>query len=488
VSAQDLAAGSFAEPHDVTTRDGETAEVDLELAHSASVAGIVVDQTGAPVPDVYVSLVAGDDGGSAATDAAGAFRIRSLAGGRDYTASVYPFAETDVGAFAGRLSPIHVPDARAEVTGVRLVIDHARLDIRGTVVDEHGAPAPDVRVEIAGLFSDRDPPPDALMSLLPVTLQPNPGVLSPQPTAVTDAAGGFVLRGLSAARYDLRARASDGGDVRANDIAAGSTNVVITLPASGAIDGELVGFGPDASVVASDHRDTLRAAAIAGGHYSVHGLRAGRYSIRARDGAGADARTVDVVAGSTTQADLRSHGAGRIEGRVVELGSGAPVGGARCVASAAMNGFAPWWDGDAAATTRDDGRFSLDPAPAGRTRVICMGTATTSRAQRDADVPVAGATAIQIEVVHTANRGGVAGFTMFDDQLPPTVVGILPDGPAARAGLAIGDQIASIDGASTDDFGAGGTAALIANHAPGSTVVLGVIRHGVRSTVSLVLR
>src|SRR5205814_280986 len=72
------------------------------------------------------------------------------------------------------------------------------------------------------------------------------------------------------------------------------------------------------------------------------------------------------------------------------------------------------------------------------------------------------------------------GFTFWTPPLPPVLGQVMPDGPAARAGLRAGDLIEAIDGTSVHDFRE--IVALISAH-PGERVTIdyarGVVAHRV---------
>ena len=120
-------------------------------------------------------------------------------------------------------------------------------------------------------------------------------------------------------------------------------------------------------------------------------------------------------------------------------------------------------------------------------RAIFRGSAKEAGAERDIDVPADHEVRVELEAV--ANIPGGAedpAFTMLEDVLPATILSIRGD-PAQSAGLAAGDQIASVDGISTALFGPAGVQQLLANHAPGTTATIGVVRGGARLTIALPL-
>jgi S1-C subfamily serine protease len=78
------------------------------------------------------------------------------------------------------------------------------------------------------------------------------------------------------------------------------------------------------------------------------------------------------------------------------------------------------------------------------------------------------------------------GVTMSaDESLPPTIESLDPDGPAALAGLQSGDIIFSVDHTEVCDATAVGV--VLADHAPGDTVVVIVERDGQRVRHEVVL-
>ncbi|MEO8706405.1 MAG: sigma-70 family RNA polymerase sigma factor [Kofleriaceae bacterium] len=485
--------GASSEERRIEVPAGVVTHADAELTVAASISGNVLDEHGAPIAAAYVRVEAEGDGGEAMSDAAGAFTIRALRGGADYQPRVSP-SPIEAPAFAsasgGELAVIHVPDAHTTVTGVKLVIRHVRGRIRGRVVDDRGAPIPDARVEIStGVFPENASPlGPVVLSMLPTSFLPNPGILSAGPSAMTDVAGRFELHDLVVGRYDVIAYGADGSSVTGRDIATGTEAATLTIARAGAIEGTLVGFSATPSIFATDHVYNEQIAIPDGPRFAFRGLSPGTYTVSARDSGGAESRAVEVHAGATARVELRSRGSGRIEGRVIELGTGAAVVGLRCVAAPAASGFGQWWNGDVESHTDATGRFSISPAPAGGVHVECWGAAW-SRAQREVIVASgAGATSVELVSVRTSDHPSNPGFSMYNEQLPPTVAGIDPHGAAAEAGIIVGDQISTIDGISVEPFGVGGLATLLGRHPAGSVAALVIVRGSSRRTVALTLR
>jgi hypothetical protein len=88
---------------------------------------------------------------------------------------------------------------------------------------------------------------------------------------------------------------------------------------------------------------------------------------------------------------------------------------------------------------------------------------------------------------HTSSTKVRLGVTLADDPAGAMTIGkIDPDGPAAAAGLQVGDAIVSIDGISVLDVSAIGAA--LSNRAPGDTVAVTVLRDAAQLTVAVTLQ
>lgn len=475
VSGWSVDAKAFTMGKPVHLAAGEDRTQDLELDLAGEVKGTVVDEAGTPVAGVYVDieLVEGGDHGDSMTDAAGNFDCGSLAGG-EYTAKVAPSPSSGqqfVPATGDKFPTLSVPKDGV-ITGVRLAIKNERLSIRGTVIDDTGAPVPDVHVEAIGHGFP------VMMSLASV---------------MTDANGKFVIGNLARGTYNVHAHASDGSETEVLDIAAAGDPVTITLARPGAIEGTLVGFSTTPIVESNTLTADLHiggTAVVEGNTFSIVGLPAGKYTVEAKAGIEIDGVAVDVRSGETAHVTLTSRGAGHVDGVVTELGTKLPVQGMRCDGNLSMGGqmgpSPP--DESRQAFTDAAGHFSL-ATPTGKVRVFCFNPAGGPLSVAGTDVEVALGTVPHVDLVSVRATSGNApanvGFDLVPLNLPITVNTVEPAGPAAAAGIAPGDHLVTIDGQSLQGMLPQGVQVMLSNHHPGSTITLALERGGVARTAKI---
>jgi C-terminal processing protease CtpA/Prc len=72
-----------------------------------------------------------------------------------------------------------------------------------------------------------------------------------------------------------------------------------------------------------------------------------------------------------------------------------------------------------------------------------------------------------------AEPGTIGASLRGDSEMPPTVVSLIPDGPAEKAGVELGDQISAVDGKSVTGVS---EAVMRIRGAPGTPVQLAVQR------------
>jgi RNA polymerase sigma-70 factor (ECF subfamily) len=466
---------SATKPVHLAAGEEQTHDVDLDLA--GEVQGTVVDESGKPVAGAYVRMDDTDhtDHCEAITGSGGDFDCPMLAGG-EYIATVAPSASTGQAfapAVGDKFGTITVPKDGV-VTGVTLAIKNERLAIRGTVVDDTGAPVPDVHVEAIGHG-------------FIVTM----GFAS----AMSDASGNFEVTNLARGTYNLHAHAANGAETEVLGIAT-SDPVTIKLPRPGAIEGTLVGFSTTPAV----ETHTLMAdlhnggwAIVEGNTFSQIGLTPGKYTVEAKAGIETDGAAVEVRAGETAHITLTNRGTGRVEGTVTELGAKAPVVGMRCDGNLSMGGQMGMSPPDESrqAFTDAAGHFSLT-TPTGHVRVFCFPTSGPPISVAGTDVDVSPGRIPHVDLVAVrptfGNSPAKVGFDLVPLNLPITVNTVDPAGPAAAAGIAPGDHIVTVDGQSLQGMLPEGVNIMLFNHHAGSTITLGLERGGSVRTAKIAAR
>jgi RNA polymerase sigma factor (sigma-70 family) len=231
-------------------------------------------------------------------------------------------------------------------------------------------------------------------------------------------------------------------------------------------------------------------AIVDGATFSKIGLPPGRYAVEAKAGAEVDGRSVEVRPGQAVHVTLRRRGAGTVEGTVTELAAHKPVAGMRRDANLSMGGQMSGSPPDPSrqAFTDAAGHFVVN-APVGRVRIFCFSPNGGPLSPAGADVEVTSAAPARANVFSVrATFGGSpgdAGFTVAPSLLPLTVGQVAAKGPAAATGLAAGDHLVTIDGASLQGVLPDGAMVLLMNHRPGSGVRLGIEHDGVVRTIEI---
>ncbi|MEO6772628.1 MAG: sigma-70 family RNA polymerase sigma factor [Kofleriaceae bacterium] len=455
-------------PLDVTITSAAQV-IDLDLAASSTIRGQILDVRGAPVTDAFIVARASahpSDQCTGATDDTGAFACSGLHGG-DYDLAAYPAPGTRP-FHATSNPPIHVDrggDAKVTVT-----VDAGLLAIRGTVVDDTGAPIADALVEALS------------SSTAPVSI-----TIEPMPSVRTDGAGAFTIERLAAGTYNLRAHAGEGGETVRAGIAAGDTGVEIRIARAGSIAGDLVGFTTPPEVTI--HRVTFNGgvsatATVDGATFMATGLEPGTYRLEAFDhavGQEADATTVAVESGRSAHATLTSRARGSVEATVLDATTRVPVPGLDCHVAAVSDGqigCCGWLFGRAGVVSDAGGHVRLD-SPAGAVRVFCLQNvedAPYSWASGDATVPAGGTGTTEVLAAPRVYPRSDVGFYAQNFASPPSITWIDPAGPAAHSGLVVGDVIIALDGVRVATMAPSAMMTLATNHRPGSLLLVGTPR------------
>ncbi len=481
VSATSEELGASEEPVALTVGEGDDRTVDIVMNLAAAISGTVVDEQGHPVTGVVVrwtNELTGDLG-KGVTDSAGRYRCTAMTGGGKYRAAVasgvraatYPPA-------AGTMYPeLDVPDGTADLHDARIAIQYQMLAIAGRVTDAAGAPVADAVVKATEMPPNGTPTFHSWMKL---------------PQTFTDGDGAFTLPGLPAGVYALGARSADGGEGTAAGIAAGSTTAAIRIERLGAITGSLAGFPATPIVYVADAVppiDATQADAVDPTSFHIGGLRPGRYVVNASTEHDGDAKLVDVVSGQTTAVALVARGHAAVDVTVLDFKTRAPIAGAGCHVASAIDGISGItnWSARAAPTTDATGHAELDPVPAGPGIALCV-TSSLSMSTPSADVALAAGSRSHVQLLSVPMTTGFpvtigAGFDWRTAS--PRFASVDANGPAANAGLQVGDLVTAVDGASVAGVNGEGVAALIAAHTAGAPIQLGIARGAAQLSVSV---
>ncbi|MBA3818450.1 MAG: carboxypeptidase regulatory-like domain-containing protein, partial [Deltaproteobacteria bacterium] len=303
----------------ITVSDRAVSGVELVMKAGGVLAGAVLDLKEQPVPYATVRVAAASESmqmtvaRQVTADDKGAFEIRGL-----QRAKLDVRAESD--AAASKLEAVDLTE-RTDRRDLRLVLDVTGT-IAGIVVDDAGAPVPEVQVSAF---------PDILggASVDGLTL----ASMSP---ATTDGAGTFKITGLPDGTYKLwAARSSNGGFAgfgkQSTSAKTGDTAVRITLSTPGGIKGTIVVEGRGAPKQATVGIGWQPPTPAEDGAFELKDLEPGSHdvSIRGLDFAPLVKRDIKVAPGKVTDLGTVTVHRGRIvKGKVVDA-KGKPVAGAK---------------------------------------------------------------------------------------------------------------------------------------------------------------
>ena len=453
----------------VTLHDGDAdPTITIELASEGAICGSVRDDAGKPVRGitVFAENALMQDGGNDTSGDDGAFCIRYLLNDGTY--------RIDVATGGQKLEPL-TPIAPVDIVGghatVSVVLASLKSSIAGTVVDDTGAPLPDVAVRVQPETGQRGPQ--------------SFDRTSPLAVALTDPNGHFTIDHLADGNYGVLATARDGSERRVDHVAAGTHDVKLVLAAAGAIDGKLVGFSTTPVITAFP---------IAGGHefvdvevdgdrFFARGLSPGTYVVSADTGGlGADSKQVTIAAGQTAALTLTSRGVATVAGTVVDWKTHEPIAGALCHQPVAIEGDtmgAIYVSDDMETVSDAAGHFTVTGS-AGSVIVSCAVdreraiTLTTLQPDRTTEVVV--------KIVKPAPAGSIDAHF---HGVGRTFDAVQPNGAAAKAGLQVGDEVVAVDGASVADMDGHSTMQVITQRQLGTAAALTIQRGGSPKTVSV---
>lgn len=462
----------------VTIVDGGSAQLDIPISFNGVICGRTVDEQGAPVPGLVIEVVestTGDYGkDSSATD--GSFCARMLSGGT-YSVTV----RTAVGGVITPLVPVPpVTLGPTETAHITVAVTAPHLAITGIVRDPDGAPVV-----------------DAIVRTAPATLVGTPdfAALTGGRLWVTDENGRFTLSGLAAGDYLVSVTRRDGSAVRLPGVAAGTSDLVITLAAAGAIEGKLVGFAAPPRItvllltndVIDIGQPQMVEAVVDGARFHASGLSPGTYVLTAiTDAREGDAQKVLVRPGPATSVTMTSRGTATVVGTVRDFATRAPIAGMRCApfprTSDAVGVIFNGPDQEVATDTK--GVFQMTTS-GGELNILCFGAAGRSSA-RNITVKRDDTTTVDFfSVAPTPNAGTI---DVGIDWVQPRLTAVAKGGAADLAGLLPGDLITAVDGVSVAELGNGSIMQLITQRPAGAKAVLTIVRGAEQRSVAVTVR
>ncbi len=347
--------------NDATLRDLDVLEgkdlegLVFEVDRAASVSGTVTDDRGRPLSGVMVEkkessqgfgmMVRAGGGGTTRTDGDGNFYL----GGLERGALTLLFTHSDFEPAQRDL------DTAKDIEGLRVALSRGAMLTGMVLHEEDGSPVGNARVEAAAAGSDR---------------------FGGELSATTGPDGGFILEGVAAGRYTLRAEAGGMRSAVINDVIVtpGASpppvelrlggGVTLSGTISGVKETELPQFTVRALVTGSGGFP-ITAPVDAAGHFEIKGMPPGSVTLVAGSGffgGRSITKTVTIPSGvASFETTIEFPHGNRVEGEVTR--GGAPVDGAsvifRNAATRATTTATADASGHYAAEDLDDGDYDV---------------------------------------------------------------------------------------------------------------------------------
>ena len=493
---------------DLSHRGPKPAEAEIvELGASSDVEGVrivlpaageligrVVDTSGAPVSGVELRAeIASSMWAFARSNDAGEFSMNNLALGSARVTAV----DSTGRPLPGPRGSDGQAGVTAEIDGespaqVELVVEAGSGVIEGRVIASDGSPVSDAYVNAETQADGRG------ANL--VTLRELARWASRSAPVLSESDGSFTLTGLGEGPFLVHAHRRGGGEAFVEDVAVGAS-VELVLAEAGSLAGELRLAGkatPERFEIRVTNEDGLRRQDSffrTEGQWRLVELPPGVYKITAiTTEATGDLKDVELTEGQAREGlviELETRLT--LRGRLVDGSTGDPVAGMEVTAGRYLAGggygFAPAQAGELRHVSDANGRFELDGVTNGATQLVIMPRSEDASARYSLvvialDLPAEPLSQDigEIEIVGQRlgkdDAPGDLGLTIAKNppDTPPeerqlVVESVRPGGPAAAAGLDVGDRIIAVDGVDVRGRGFGNWAAL--RQAPvGTTVTL----------------
>ncbi len=480
----------------------------IQLEPRASIAGRVVDPSGAAVVGVHVDARVGDGktafvmteagrgGGLTASD--GSFKVVGLEAG---TANVSVSDDQGKLAWADTAhkekpnAPQTFELAKGQaLTGVVLTVEARDGTIRGIVLGPDKKPAGDAWVS-AYHRRDKTDADDKMREVMQEF-----GDARVQPT-LTGADGKFVFDHLRRGTYELVAEGARGSSRISKSGVKTGDSVTLELESLGTLTGRLTSGATPIAEYDLQCKGPIaridRRISAADGAYSLERLAPGSYTCSARADAGVASGTVDVPPGPA-KLDLSAMPWASVTGTVVHAVTGQPVVGLHVVVN--MTGdFDGKQMGDLllgkGPMTDAAGRFVVERVAQGKATVEVMpptgGMGFEHLTSKEFVATSGQRTDVGTLKVIPPRTGDAGTFGIYTnvDNGALVVTQVKPDGPAAKAGIQAGDKIVAIAGVPLTGGGSGAElgAQMLANGhiGVGETLQLTLDRNGTQIQASM---
>jgi protocatechuate 3,4-dioxygenase beta subunit len=437
----------------VVVSDKDQADLVVHIDTLGSISGHVIDTHGAPVAGEQViarakverqSFSMNDQNMSSTSTDDGSFRIAGVEAGTYHLMSEGEQLAQMLGGSDVKPLPEVVIAAGEAKTGVTVTVPAKDGVIRGSVVDADGNPVADAWVTGAIM-----PASDAAARMASAMELSD---LMPQ---LSGSDGRFVLDHLRDGAYKLVAEGPRGASRAEQDNVKPGDTPRLQLATLGSLHGQVTSAG--AAVTAYDLSCTGPAGVIdrgvdaSDGSYLLDRLAPGHYACNADADAGTGAGNAEVGT-TSTELDLVIVGWATVTGTVVSVRDGQPVPNLNVLATPDSNmtprGLLTALTGGGPKTDAT-GKFAVPQVPQGQGKVTLFAPDAMAPLATQPYTAVSGQT-VDVGVIKVVpprqGDAGTFGLSVAPDDQGLSVTNVTAGGPAAQAGVIVGDHVAAIDG------------------------------------------